>query len=126
MFIVFADGSTILSQEGTTQEDTLAMPMYALGILPLIQCASIDVNQDLYTDDAAATGTVLNQKEWWDNINNLGPFKITTLILACCKRSSLYFCTFSMHSMALACTSRLLVDHILVLLWDRKFLLPNM
>ena len=70
---LFADGSTVLSQEGTTQGDPLAVPMYALGILPLIQHSSVDVNQVWYADDAAATGTVLNLKEWWDNINNLGP-----------------------------------------------------
>ena len=70
---LFVDGSTILSQEGTTQGDPLAMPMYALGILPLIQRSSVDVNQVWYADDAAATGTVLNLKEWWDNINNFGP-----------------------------------------------------
>eukprot|EP00731_Ephydatia_muelleri_P024258 Em0016g529a len=47
--------------------------MYALSILPLIQRSSVDVNQVWYADDAAATGTVLNLKEWWDNINNFGP-----------------------------------------------------
>ena len=35
--------------------------------------SSVDVNQVWYADDAAATGTVLNLKEWWDNINNFGP-----------------------------------------------------
>eukprot|EP00731_Ephydatia_muelleri_P009516 Em0005g102a len=49
--------------EGTTQGDPLAMPMHALGILPLIQRSSVDVNQVWYADDAAATGTVLNLKE---------------------------------------------------------------
>ena len=68
---LFVDGSTILSQEGTTQGDPLAMPMYALGILPLIQRSSVDVNQVWYVDDAAATGTVLNLKEcsWWSDLS---------------------------------------------------------
>ena len=69
---LFVDGSTILSQEGTTKGEPLAMPMYALGILPLIQRSSVDANQVWYADDAVATA-VLDLKEWWDNINNFGP-----------------------------------------------------
>ena len=38
-----------------------------------MQRSSVDANQVWYADDAAATGTVLNLKEWWDNINNFGP-----------------------------------------------------
>ena len=40
------------------------MPMDALGILPLIQSSSVDVNQVWYAGDTP--GTVLNLKEWWD------------------------------------------------------------
>jgi len=59
--LLYIDGDYILSQEGTTQGDPLAMPMYALGVVPLIrQLAGINVSQVWYADDASAGGILLD------------------------------------------------------------------
>jgi len=71
---LYIDGIFILSQEGTTQGDPLAMPMYALGIVPLIQrLAEFEVSQMWYADDASAGGSLLNLRSWWDYVVRLGP-----------------------------------------------------
>ena len=54
---LYVDGTTILSQERTImQDDPLAMPLYALAILPLIHHVNHDIDQVWYADDATATG----------------------------------------------------------------------
>jgi len=54
---LYIDGETIYSQEGTTQEDLLAMAMYAIAIRPLINhLQSESLKQIWYADDAAAGG----------------------------------------------------------------------
>ena len=59
------DGATLLSTEGTTQGDALAMAMYGIGILPLIKkLQTCDVTQAWYADDAAAAGSTANIRCW--------------------------------------------------------------
>ena len=51
---LFVDGDTLFSQEGTTQGDPLAMPMYALATIPLIKKLEGNYKQVWYADGAAA------------------------------------------------------------------------
>ena len=50
---LFIDGEVMLSREGTTQGDPLAMVMFAVATIPLIKTLrSVDVHQVWYADDA--------------------------------------------------------------------------
>ena len=55
---LYIDGEYLLSQEGITQGDPLAMPMYALGIVH--QLASVDVSQIWYALLMPAGGSLLS------------------------------------------------------------------
>ena len=73
---LYIDGKVLLSQEGTTQGDPLAMPMYAIATIPLIHDLNRklnDINQVWYADDASATGKIEGLRKWWDHINIQGP-----------------------------------------------------
>ena len=70
---LFVDGEVLLSQEGTTQGDPLAMPMYALATIPLIKQLQGDSTQVWYADDAAAAGKISCLRDWWDKLSLLGP-----------------------------------------------------
>ena len=69
---LFVGGESILSQEGTTQGDPLAMAMYAVAILPLIDRIKNGVKRICYADDAAAGGLLTDLREWWDQLCKLG------------------------------------------------------
>ena len=58
---LYIEDETLLSGEGTTQFDPLAMPMYTLGIVPLINGLSNDfIKQVWYADDASACGRLMD------------------------------------------------------------------
>ena len=70
------DGTFILSKEGATQGDNLAMPMYAVGTSPLISSLRDniqDVRQVWYADDSSAAGTLHKLSEWWSHLRDTGP-----------------------------------------------------
>ena len=70
---LFVDGDTILYQEGATQGDPLAMPMYALATIPLIKKLDGNYKQVWFADDAAAVGRIVDLRDWWDRISTYGP-----------------------------------------------------
>ena len=64
----------LLSQEGTTQGDPLAMAMHVIAITPLIhRLEDKEVKQVWFADDATARGNLTHLKTWWDNISEIGP-----------------------------------------------------
>ena len=65
---LFIDGTSLLSQEGTTQGDPLAMPMYAISVAPIIRQLTGTARQVWYADDAAAGGSLLWLKDWWSEL----------------------------------------------------------
>ena len=68
-------GKEILSAEGTTQGDRLAMALYALSIQPLITSLQVvsTVKQCWFADDASGAGSLTKIKKWWDMLSTLGP-----------------------------------------------------
>ena len=79
LFII--GGKEILSAEGTTQGDPVAMPIYAIAIIPLILMI-LETTDDLsgsrtktegYADDLSAAGNSRNLKIWWQKLCEIGP-----------------------------------------------------
>eukprot|EP00117_Sycon_ciliatum_P046195 scpid56052/ scgid0290/ len=69
---LYVGGESMLSSEGTTQGDPIAMPLYAIATLPLLQ-GVIRGSQAWYADDAAAGGKVRPIRQWWDSLAEKGP-----------------------------------------------------
>ena len=65
---------TILSQEGTTQGDPLAVAMYGIGILPLISRLHNDsLTQKWCADDGSVLGKLKDIRALFDKLTQLGP-----------------------------------------------------
>ena len=72
---LFVGGAVLLSQEGTTQ-DPLAMAMFALATILLIQMLSTareGSKQAWFADDAASGGCLESLRDWWDALVEKGP-----------------------------------------------------
>ena len=70
---LFVDRQCILSKEGTTQGDLLAMAMYAIGTQPLIRKLDGIAMQVWYADDSAAGSSLERLRKWWDLLVEIGP-----------------------------------------------------
>ena len=70
--LLFIDGSSLLSQEGMTQGDPLAIPMYAISIIPVIRQLMGLARQVWYADDAAVGGGLLHLRDWWSGLLSFG------------------------------------------------------
>ena len=69
-----ADGSCILSEEGTTQGCPLGMAMFAISSVPLIEKVTTDgVHQSWYADDAAGAGKLDRLHVWFSRLTEEGP-----------------------------------------------------
>ena len=63
------------------QGDPLAMPIYALGVIPImlivLQITNTKTNFDAkmvaYADDFSAAGSISSLKYWWHTLCKLGP-----------------------------------------------------
>jgi len=70
---LFIDNRQLLSSEGTTQGDPLAMAMYSISVTPLIRALNDScIRQVWFADDATAGGTLCGLFEWWTKIKSLG------------------------------------------------------
>ncbi|PFX26629.1 hypothetical protein AWC38_SpisGene8673 [Stylophora pistillata] len=74
-WLFITDGKEILSAEGTTQGDPLAMGVYALSIQPLITAlqTTSSTKQCWFADDASRAGPLGEVKKWWDTLTTIGP-----------------------------------------------------
>ncbi|XP_066925277.1 uncharacterized protein [Clytia hemisphaerica] len=76
--IFVTGGSELVSSEGTTQGDPMAMPTYAIGLVSLLDLLkedpiSCEVKEAAFADDLAGGGKLDNLLKGWTEINRAGP-----------------------------------------------------
>ena len=75
-------GETLLLKEGTTQGDPMAMVIYALSTLPLIDSVKRGLTQTWFADDACGGSRLETIHSWWLRLVSEGPkYMDTSLIL---------------------------------------------
>ena len=71
-------GKEILSNEGNTQGDSMAMEMGALGLMPLLSSIISNNTGNLihiaFADDLTGVGKIHELIEWWKNVLHYGPY----------------------------------------------------
>ena len=74
--LILPQGVELLSSEGTTQGDPMAMAIYALGLSALrekIKYEDTNIKEVTYADDKVGAGKLKDLRKWWDLINIHGP-----------------------------------------------------
>ena len=71
---LYIDAETLVSQEGITLGDPLAMAMYGIAVIPLIRrVANEQVQQVWFADNATAGAQLTPLRDWWDQLRLFGP-----------------------------------------------------
>ena len=73
--LVLANGDVILSNEGTTQGDPLAMPWYSINssiVISHLRFSDPTIRQAWLADDASAAGNIGHLKLWFDDLKVIG------------------------------------------------------
>ena len=68
------EGFEISSAEGTTQGDPIAMPGYAISLIPLMSAiSSPNIKHVAFADDLTGGGTIKRLRLWWESVLAVGP-----------------------------------------------------
>ena len=66
---LFVTGEVIMSSEGTTQGDNLAMSLFAIGTLPILRLLTDrvrEIQQVWLADDSTGVGRLVDLRRWWE------------------------------------------------------------